>query len=335
MAHEWVVWSPHLRGTRSVVAQLHRVIACLAVSMIAASACSSSSSSSTTTEAHAGQTDVSPPAVDASHPCGQPASRPVSFDHVIWIWMENKNGAIVPSGDAPYLTQLAAQCGRAADYVDNGIHPSLPNYLMATSGGDQGVHDDAGPDSHRLTADNIFRQVRAAGMTSRSYIETMPSPCATSGSHEYAVKHNPAAYYIGAGDRDACRRDDISLDAFEPDLASGSLANFVSISPNLCHDMHDCSVAQGDQWLSHVVPTILSSDLYRAGHTAVFIVWDESGGTGTMPFIAVSPMIAPGTVAQARLGHASLLAFTEGALGITGRLGAAADAADLRAAFGL
>lgn len=249
--------------------------------------------------------------------------------------MENKNETIVPSAKTPFLTQLAAECGRADHYMDDGIHPSLPNYIMATSGADQGINDDAGPRAHRLTVDNLFRQVRAAGGTSRSYIESMPAPCSTQSSNGYAVKHNAAAYYVGDDDRAACLRDDVPFDQFATDLASGDLANFVSITPDLCSDMHDCSVAHGDAWLSQVVRTILSSDVYRNGRTAVFIVWDESGGSGAMPFVAIAPTVPSGTVATGRLDHASLLAFTEDALGITTRLGAAATAPDLRAAFGL
>jgi hypothetical protein len=38
---------------------------------------------------------------------------------------------------APYINSLAASCGLATDY-HNTTHPSLPNYLAATSGIAQG-----------------------------------------------------------------------------------------------------------------------------------------------------------------------------------------------------
>jgi phospholipase C len=268
-------------------------------------------------------------------PCGRSGAASRSYDHVIWIWMENKNlSAVLDSLQAPFMSGLADSCGTAMRYVDHGVHPSLPNYLAATSGDIQGVHDDAAPSRHPLRVDNIFRQVRAIGKTAKSYEESMPSNCALQSTRRYAVKHNPAAYYVGEADRTACQADDVPFDEFLPDLA-GQLPQFSLITPDICNDMHDCSVSTGDEWLRAVVGEITSSPTYRAGRTALFIVFDESQGEGTMPFIAIAPSIVPGTRAEAELDHYSLLAFTEDALGITTRLGEAANAPSLADAFGL
>ena len=98
------------------------------------------------------------------------------YDHVIWIWMENKNlSAVLDSTHAPFMSSLAESCGTALQFVDHGVSPSLPNYIAATSGDTQGVHDDALPSSHPLDVDNIFRQVRALGKTAKSYEEAMPA----------------------------------------------------------------------------------------------------------------------------------------------------------------
>ena len=124
------------------------------------------------------------------------------------------------------------------------------------------------------------------------------------------------------------------FDQFLSDL-NGDLPAFSLITPDICHDMHDCPVATGDQWLADLVPKITSSTTYRQGRTAVFIVFDESHGGGTTPFIAVAPTIVPGTVTDVELDHYALLAFAEDALGITTRLGEAATAADMAGEFGL
>lgn len=94
-------------------------------------------------------------------------------------------------------------------------------------------------------------------------------------------------------------------------------------------------MAQGDDWSSLVVPTILSSDVYHDGRATVFIVWDERAHAGAMPFVAIAPTIASGTVAEVQLDHASLFAFAEDALGISTRLRTAATAPDLRATLRL
>jgi hypothetical protein len=331
--------------------------ALVAIVVLSLSACSAGDGSSSTTSASVSEaplpasaspsivTTAVPPAVVVtsatpttpaswSEPCGH-GQPPGQYDHVIWIWMENKNlSSVLDSTSAPFMTGLAQSCGAALGYVDHGVRPSLPNYIAATSGDTQGIHDDAAPSAHALQADNVFRQVRAVGKTAKSYEEAMPSNCAVQSIARYAVKHNPAAYYVGADDRAACMRDDVAFTQFMPDL-EGSLPAFAFITPDLCNDMHDCPVSTGDAWLRTVVPAITSSATYREGRTALFVVFDESSGGGTIPFIAVAPSIVPGTRSSAALDHFSLLAFTEAALGITTRLGQAGSATSLADAFGL
>jgi hypothetical protein len=250
--------------------------------------------------------------------------------------MENHSTSdVIGNGDAPYTTAVAAQCGTAARYASVGS-PSLPNYLGATSGGTQGVSDDAPPADHPLTVDNLFRQVRAAGRTERSYSESMSSNCQLDSSGDYAVKHNPAPYYVGDQDRAACRRDNVPLGtpdggALRQDLDADTLPAFAFVTPNLCDDTHDCPVRTGDDWLRRWLPAVLASPAYRQGHTAVFLVWDEPT---PMPFVVVSPSTPPGTVASTPADHYALLRTTEELLGLP-LLGRAAGAASLRAAYRL
>jgi hypothetical protein len=58
------------------------------------------------------------------------------------------------------------------------------------------------------------------------------------------------------------------------DLARNTVANYNFITPNLCHDMHDCDLRTGDAWLAQEVPKILASQAYQAGGV-LFITWDE------------------------------------------------------------
>jgi phosphatidylinositol-3-phosphatase len=288
-----------------------------------------------TAAAPAESSTASATAPTPSGPCGRTAAAPAAYDHVIWIWMENKDSIqVLDASAAPFINSLATSCGSASNYVDHGIHPSLPNYLAVTSGDTHGVSDDEFPAAHPLPVDNIFRQVRAAGKTARSYEEAMPVGCALQSTERYAVKHNPAAYYSSATDRAACQTDNVSFDHFLPDLGS-DLPAFSLITPDMCNDMHDCPVATGDAWLQDVVTAITTSPTYNEGRTAVFVMFDESEGAGTMPFVAIAPSISPGTRVDSELSHYSALAFTEDALGITERLGGAANAPSLAAAFGL
>lgn len=251
--------------------------------------------------------------------------------------MENHTkGQVIGNAAAPYETKLAAQCGTAANYAVVGS-PSLPNYIGATSGDTFGIADDNPPSSHPLDVDNLFRQVRTQGGTERSYDESMRSNCALNSSGLYAVKHNPAPYYSNPADRAACQADNVPLGtssggALRSDLDGNTLPTFSFVTPNLCNDTHDCSVATGDAWLSQWLPVILGSTSYTSGTTAVFVVWDEPT---PMPFIAVTPTTPAGTVVATKMNHYALLRMTEQMLGVPAFLGSAASAPDLRSAFGL
>jgi Phosphoesterase family len=283
-----------------------------------------------------------PTTASGTGPCGTVGS--TTYDHVIWILMENKSyGSVIGSGSAPYETDLAQRCATAAHWKDAGSnYDSLPNYIALTTGiptGDSRLDpfrcDCAPASSVNVTVDNLFRQVRTAGLTEKSYAEGMSRNCSNKGT-TYAPKHNPALYMWGGHDRQACRADDlpmgsISSGPFIDDLQAGTLPNFSFIAPNLCHDTHDCGVATGDVYLRTLMDNILANSLYRQGHTAVVVVWDEDT---PVPNIVVSPSVHPGTVVESTLSHYSLLRATEDIFGLP-RLLSAADAPDLRAATGL
>ena len=270
--------------------------------------------------------------VAAARPACAGSPAPTSWQHVIWIWFENKSYSdVIGSADASYLNQLARSCAVATNY--HGVtHPSLPNYLAATSGSTHGVTDDAGPDAHPVSGPSLFTQVAASGRQWRSYDESMPHSCALQPAGAYAVKHNPAAYYTSA--RAQCQRWDVSLDPLATDLRRGTLPAFALVTPNLCHDTHDCPVGTGDAWLHRVLPVILSSPAYRAGGTAVFVTWDEDDNShvNRVPMIAIAPSVRPNTRIGGRLNHYALLRTTEQLLGLP-PLGAARSASSFAASL--
>jgi phospholipase C len=261
-----------------------------------------------------------PPAYSANvdAPCGTSAV-PTKVQHVVWIWMENHHkGDVIGAAGAPYLTNLAAKCATASNY-HHVSRPSLPNYIGATSGSFHFIVDDRGPSAHKLDNDNIFRQVRSRGGTAISYQEAMPAPCMLDDAGTYTVRHNPATYYVGADDREACHRDNLPLGtlssgALAEAIDSDALPTFSFITPDLCNDTHDCDVNYGDAWLAQWVPRLTETPSYRSGATVIFLVWDEPT---PMPFIAIAPSIKAGTVIRRKVSHYTLLRTTEELLGIT------------------
>jgi hypothetical protein len=262
------------------------------------------------------------PAAPAPPP---PVSNTGGIQHVVWILMENENfGSIVGSGSAPYINSLASTYGLATDYSAIS-HPSLPNYIALTSGSDQGISDDSDPSSHQLNVPSIFSQLPAGA--SRSLEESMPSSCAAGNSGEYAVRHNPETYYTNLGTD--CSNYDVPLGA-APDLS----ARFTFVTPNLIDDMHDGTIADGDNFLKSFVPALMATPQYQAGNTVIFITWDEnSGSTGNqVPCIVISPY-THGVKDPTPYTHYSLLRTTEELLGLP-LLGNAASANSMLGKFG-
>ena len=257
--------------------------------------------------------------------------------HVVWIWMENRTYADVlhSTGQAPHLSSYVRACGLATNYRAI-THPSLPNYLAATSGSTGGVSSDCSPSSCPQDRTSIFGQLDRAGLQWRTYAEAMPTPCNRVSQGRYATKHNPAVYFTPI--RNRCKTWDLPMGGgtgpFATTLTTG-LEAFTFVEPDLCDDGHDCSTRFADRWLGATLDRITRSPSYRTGDVAVFVTWDEGiGDNQHVATVVISPGVMPGTKATMPFTHYSLLRTTEGLLGLP-PLGAANSATDMRIAFGL
>lgn len=252
--------------------------------------------------------------------------------------MENRaySAVLGSSASAPNLKSYAGRCGLATSYTAI-THPSLPNYLAATSGSTGGVTSDCGPTQCPQRRSSLFQQVGAAGKQWRGYAESMPANCTLSSAGTYAARHNPAVYFTPVGS--ACRRWDIpmggSTGAFASALAHRTLPAFAFVTPNLCDDGHDCSTSSADHWLGTWLGRITTSAAYRAGDTAVFVTWDEGVGSDQrIATVVLAPTVPRGLRVATPFTHYSLLRTTEELLGL-GKLGAAARARSMLTAFHL
>jgi acid phosphatase len=262
-------------------------------------------------------------------PPTQPGGSLPDFSHVFIIVLENHEyGGVIGNPAAPYLNSLARSYGLATNYY-GAAHPSLPNYLALTAGSTFGIASDC--TGCFVSARNIADQVDASGRSWKAYMEDLPGPCylgAFSGG--YALKHDPFLYYTDIrNDPARCARV-VPFTQFNADLAAGALPNYSWITPNLCHDMHDCGVAAGDAWLGGVVPSILASPAWRSGGV-LFITFDEGSTSagccgdsygGHVATLVISPLGRRGFRSGVAENHYSLLRAVEDAW----RLG------DLRAA---
>jgi hypothetical protein len=259
-------------------------------------------------------------------------SQTPSFDHVFVIVMENQEyESVIGNSSAPYINSLAQQYGLATN-ATGVAHPSLPDYMALTGGQTFFTTDCVGC---LADAPNIADRVEAAGRTWMAYMEDMPSACLATDSGLYVAKHNPFVHYSDIVSNSArCTSNVVPFSRFDTDLSSGNLASFVWITPNLCNDMHDCSVATGDAWLSRVVPRILQSPAFR--NSALFLVWDEGtttiGGGGHIPLIVASPYTPAGLRVATAVNHYSLLRTIEDAWRLS-PLGQSANATSMTQFF--
>lgn len=255
-----------------------------------------------------GSTGSTGSAAAAGSPCLGHA-QPPSYQHVVWILLENKTYSnIIGNSAAPYLNSLAKQCALA--HVQAAAHPSLPNYIALTSGSTHGIRDDKDPSAHPLSGPSIFSQLNGNW---RSYAESMPHACTLTNSGKYAVRHVPATYYTNV--RNLCTSHVLPYSGL-PNLGSA----FTMITPNLTHDMHTAAtltqeIKNGDNYLAGFLPKLFASSTYTSGRTAVIVVWDEgSAASNVVPGIVISPSVGPSSLGT--LTDRTVLNFTEHLLGL-------------------
>ena len=248
---------------------------------------------------------------------------------VITIVMENKSrGDILGNSSAPYINQLAKANAVANGYHDAYVHPSEPNYLWMAAGENFGILDDADPVKHSIDATaHIADQLELAGLTWKSYQQSMGDPCGLASHGRYAAKHNPFVYFddINGWDGKAfqpsqrCIDHVVDYSQLDADIAANQVPKYLFITPDLDHDMHDGSIAQGDAWLAAELPKLMATNNFKQGG-AIFLLWDEGSGTlspgDDPPFIVISPQANAGMVSKTVFDTSSYLKTVQDMLGL-------------------
>ena len=264
-------------------------------------------------------------------PAPVPAAIP-NFSHIAVVLMENEEyGDIIGNSSAPYVNSLANQGALATQYYAVS-HPSLPNYLALTGGSTFGVTSDCSPSPSCAGTTSVAEEMAAAGISWKGYMENLPGPCAQSTVGTYAVKHDPFVYFPGVVSGEC--GNVVAASQLNIDIAAGALPRFVWLTPNLCNDMHDCSIATGDAYLAGVLPPLLGA---LGPNGVLFLVWDEgtsdAHGGGRVTMIAVGPGARPGYRSSNVYTHYSLLRTIEDAWGLPA-LGNSAQAPSMADLFG-
>jgi hypothetical protein len=204
--------------------------------------------------------------------------------------MENSNySSLLGNPDAPWINRAARTYALATRYY--GVaHPSQPNYLALTSGSTQNVSSD---ETTTLQVPNLVDQLEAHGHSWKAYMQSLNAQgnrdTLTPMAGDYVRKHNPFVSYADIQHNPARMANIVDFRQFAADLQTKRVADFVWISPDLCHDMHGRTASQpgdpcadshqltrqGDTFVQTTVDEILRSAAW-SGNSVIFLTWDES-----------------------------------------------------------
>lgn len=283
-----------------------------------------------------------------NNPCGMGSTEEFPpargrIEHVIWIWFENHGTSEVMGPDGmEYLASLPELCGSAEANMALGA-PSLTNYLGATTG-QRTVDETCTPAKCPQSLPTLMERLEQAGKSWRVYAESMPAKCYPKDRDKYAVRHNAPAYFPALAE--SCKRNDVYMGMrtegpLAQDLASGELPNFAWMVPDLCNSAHDCSLSVADSWLRPWVRSIVQTEDYQAGRTAVFITFDEGyetkegqvcrrpTGNCLIPLVVLSAATPKGARISTPTSTYSLLRTTQELFGAEPLLGNASSAPGL------
>jgi phosphatidylinositol-3-phosphatase len=191
--------------------------------------------------------------------------------HVFLLVLENREfGQVIGNRSAPFFNRLARRGSLATRYFAI-THPSLPNYLALLGGATFHIQSDC--TSCSAKGPSLASQLERAGISWRAYMEGMPKPCyrgAYAGS--YAKKHDPFMYFPSVRNDPGSCSNVVPGSQLDADLTAGRLAAFSWITPDLCHDGHDCATAAMDHYLAGLVPRLTSS---LGPHGFLVVTFDE------------------------------------------------------------
>ena len=242
---------------------------------------------------------------------------------------------VIGNASMPYLNGLASEYGLATQYFANA-HPSIPNYLMLTTGMMETFDDSF---SGTIADDNVVRELVKAGKSWKSYAESLPSPGYLGGDTGlYLRHHNPFTFLSDVQQDSAEAANVVPFTQFATDLAANALPQYSFIAPNVDDDAHNGTLAQADAWLqANIAPLIADPNFQHSG--LLIIAFDEgditdlSHGGGQVATVIASAAAKKGFQSKSLYQHQSTLRLILASAGVASFPGAAAAAPDMTEFF--
>lgn len=238
-----------------------------------------------------------------------------AYNKIVVVVDENTQyGNVIGSSNAPYINSLRAG-GANLTQMFAETHPSEPNYLALYAGNTYGIADDNCRTG--LTGPSLGTELQAAGKTFIGYGENLDADgsttCVTPDSL-YKDKHNPWAEMASPNPSFGHK-----FSEFPTDFTT--LPDVSIVVPNMCNDIHDCSVATGDTWIKNNLGAYAS--WAQANNSLLVITFDEDDTTAGnhIPTILYGAHVVVGDNTTA-VNHYNLLGTIEDAKGVA-RIGSA------------
>lgn len=235
--------------------------------------------------------------------------------------LENREyGEVVGNPALPYFNHLVQRGAVATNYYAVA-HPSLPNYLAILGGSTFGIAEDC--TECTVEGPNLATQLSRAGISWRAYMEGLPYRCYSGGNvGGYGKRHNPFVYFPSITAVPKRCANVVPQTRLEEDLERERLPQLAWLTPDVCHDAHDCPLQIMDYYLWKLVPQVTRQ---LGPHGLLILTFDEgstklgccgSPGGGRVATVLVGPDVPPGKEIELLSNHYSLLASIEDRFGL-------------------
>lgn len=221
-------------------------------------------------------------------PSGQSVSAAATPPHILIVVMENHSyEQVIGNSQMPYINALAR--ANAVVSTTDLSHPSLPNYLGLISGSIQNNPQDTTPQDGTYAGLQFTDLLAAKGIGWKAYMEDMRGACDLTDTYSpggYDVNHNPFMYFRSVRNSSSQCHRDVPYTQLAIDLRSRTAPPFIWVSPNITHDMHDGTDAQGDAFIKALVTQVRASSWWTS-NSRLIITWDEGAQSEQVATIVV------------------------------------------------
>jgi len=203
------------------------------------------------------------------------------FDNVVVILMEN-NAINNIYNQVPFQTTLANTYTLSTAFSQVGS-PSEPNYLGLFAGNT--FYSSDGNCCFQLSNTNLVDRLEAAGLTWTAFAEDASGSGTCGFNPPRAGDHFPFIDFSDMQTAARCSNFQSTSSTGDPEFIAAlnqpNPSNFIWLTPNDQDNAHDSSPTTGDNYLSTLVPQILSSATFTTKRAALFVVYDEANGYGS------------------------------------------------------